>query len=86
MGQESVSRDRFITLTERYCQLGCPLPDPDTFDVDDPVALAEHRLTPGGGFLLPLRCLSNNSFQSKLRPVCPVPNCQGRTIELQGNP
>jgi hypothetical protein len=49
-----VSGDQFITLMERYCQLGSLLPDPDTFGVDDLAALAEHRLTPGGGFLLHL--------------------------------
>ena len=92
MGQGSLSRDWFITLMERYCQLGCLLPNPDTFDVDDLVALAEHRLTPDrgfllhlSGFLLHLRCLSNNSFQWKLQPARSGPNCQGRSIELQGD-
>jgi hypothetical protein len=50
-----VSRDRFNTLMERYCQLGCLLPDPETFDVDDLAALAEHRLTAGGGFFATLK-------------------------------
>ena len=75
-----MSRDWFITLTERYCKLGCPLPDPDTFDVDDLAALAEQRLTPGGGFLRRLRCLFNNSFQWKLKPVCPVPRLSFRAM------